>query len=64
VGYAWNNVLLYAKGGVAVVDNRFSHTFTGTNFLINTANDTTWAATVGTPRDDRVTWRNPDFAAS
>jgi hypothetical protein len=31
IGYAWNNVLLYAKGGAAVVDNRFSHTFTGTN---------------------------------
>jgi outer membrane immunogenic protein len=47
VGYAWNNVLLYAKGGAAVVDNRFSHTFTGTNVLINTANDTTWGASVG-----------------
>lgn len=47
IGYAWNNVLLYAKGGAAVVDNRFSHTFTGTNVLINTSNDTRWGATVG-----------------
>jgi outer membrane immunogenic protein len=47
LGYAWNNVLLYAKGGAAVVDNRFRHTFTGTNVLINSSNDTTWGATVG-----------------
>ena len=47
IGYAWNNVLLYAKGGAAVVDNRFSHTVTGTNILINTSNDTRWGATVG-----------------
>ena len=24
VGYAWNNVLLYVKGGAAVTNNRFS----------------------------------------
>jgi outer membrane immunogenic protein len=47
VGYAWNNVLLYAKGGAAVVDNRFYHTFTGTNTLINSSENTTWGATVG-----------------
>jgi len=47
VGYAWNNVLLYAKGGAAVVDNRFSHTFTGTNVLINTSTDTRWGGVVG-----------------
>jgi outer membrane immunogenic protein len=47
VGYAWNNVLLYAKGGAAVVDNRFYHTFTGTNVLINTSDNTKWGATVG-----------------
>ena len=47
VGYAWNNVLLYAKGGAAVVDNRFYHTFTGTNTLINSSDNTTWGATVG-----------------
>jgi outer membrane immunogenic protein len=47
IGYAWNNVLLYAKGGAAVVDNRFSDTFTATNLLINSSNDTRWGATVG-----------------
>jgi hypothetical protein len=26
IGYAWNNVLLYAKGGAAVTDNFFTAT--------------------------------------
>jgi outer membrane immunogenic protein len=47
IGYAWNNVLMYVKGGAAVVDNRYFHTFTATNALINSANDTRWGATVG-----------------
>ncbi|MBR1092350.1 porin family protein [Bradyrhizobium manausense] len=47
VGWAWNNVLLYAKGGAAVVDNRYFHTFTATNALINSTTDTRWGATVG-----------------
>jgi outer membrane immunogenic protein len=47
VGYAWNNVLLYVKGGAAVVDNRYFHTFTATNALINSSNNTRWGATVG-----------------
>ena len=47
IGYAWNNVLLYAKGGAAIVDNRYFHTFTGTNVLINSTEDTRWGATVG-----------------
>ena len=47
VGWAWNNVLLYVKGGAAVVDNRYFHTFTATNALINSTSDTRWGATVG-----------------
>jgi len=47
VGYAWNNVLLYAKGGAAVVDNRYFHTFTVNNVLINSTTDTRWGGTVG-----------------
>lgn len=47
VGYAWNNVLLYAKGGAAIVDNRYFHTFTANNALINSSDDTRWGATVG-----------------
>ena len=47
MGYAWNNVLLYVKGGAAVVDNRFTHTFTASNALINSTTDTRWGAAVG-----------------
>jgi outer membrane immunogenic protein len=47
IGYAWNNVLLYVKGGAAVVDNRYFHTFTANNFLINSTDDTRWGGTVG-----------------
>jgi outer membrane immunogenic protein len=47
VGYAWNNVLLYVKGGAAVVDNRYFHTFTASNALINSTSDTRWGGTVG-----------------
>ena len=48
VGYAWNNVLLYAKGGAAVVDQRFDFfsTATGLNTL-TTGFDTRWGGTVG-----------------
>ena len=47
VGYAWNNVLLYAKGGVAVVDNQYFHTFATTNTLINSTTDTRWGGAIG-----------------
>ena len=49
IGYAWNNVLLYAKGGAAIVDNDYSHTFTvaNQNFLLNSANGTRWGGTIG-----------------
>ncbi|WP_291861772.1 outer membrane beta-barrel protein [Bradyrhizobium sp.] len=47
VGYAWNNVLLYAKGGAAVVDSRHFHTLAGTNVLFNSTDNTRWGATVG-----------------
>ena len=53
VGYAWNTVLLYVKGGAAVTHNRYSNYFTvntvfgppGTVF--NSASDTRWGGTVG-----------------
>jgi outer membrane immunogenic protein len=47
LGYAWNNVLFYVKGGGAIVDNRFTHTFTASNVLINSTTDTRWGGTVG-----------------
>jgi outer membrane immunogenic protein len=52
IGYAWNNVLFYLKGGAAVTDNKYGNVFTtnavapaGTQF--NTASDTRWGGAVG-----------------
>ena len=46
VGYAWNNVLLYVKGGAAVTDNRYEHRDVATRSL-RLRDDTRWGATVG-----------------
>jgi outer membrane immunogenic protein len=49
VGYAFNNVLLYAKGGAAVTDNKYSSFFPVTNAFapagvpFNQASETRWA---------------------
>jgi outer membrane immunogenic protein len=48
VGYAWNNMLLYVKGGAAVTDNKYSSFFTATGIQFNQASDTRWGAAVGT----------------
>jgi outer membrane immunogenic protein len=46
VGYAWNNVLLYVKGGGAVVADRYRTFFAGV--LTSSSNDDThWGGTVG-----------------
>jgi outer membrane immunogenic protein len=48
VGYAWNNVLFYVKGGGAVTDDRFNVTTTFGNVLsATTADQTRWGGTVG-----------------
>ena len=48
VGYAWNNVLWYVKGGAAVTDNKYSTFFTATGVVYNQASDTRWGGAVGT----------------
>ncbi len=48
VGYAWNNILLYVKGGAAVTDNKYSSFFTATGIEFNQASDTRWGGAVGT----------------
>jgi outer membrane immunogenic protein len=54
VGYAWNNVLLYVKGGAAVTDNQYTsffpvgNVFAAAGVPFNTASDTRWGGTVGT----------------
>jgi outer membrane immunogenic protein len=45
IGYAWNNVLAYVKGGAAVVDVKYDNTLAG--FPTLTANETRWGGTVG-----------------
>jgi outer membrane immunogenic protein len=48
VGYAWNNVLWYVKGGAALTDNQYSSFFTATNVVFNQTNETRWGGAVGT----------------
>jgi outer membrane immunogenic protein len=48
VGYAWNNVLWYVKGGAAVTDDKYSGVLTGIGFVIDTASETRWGGAVGT----------------
>jgi outer membrane immunogenic protein len=48
VGYAWNNVLWYVKGGAAVTDNKFRGLATVGGALVDQENDTRWGGTVGT----------------
>jgi outer membrane immunogenic protein len=54
VGYAWNSVLVYVKGGAAVTHNSYSTFFPVGNIFaaagvpFNTASDTRWGGTVGT----------------
>jgi outer membrane immunogenic protein len=47
VGYAWNNVLGYVKGGAAVTDNRYEGLATLTGTVTDRAGDTRWGASVG-----------------
>jgi outer membrane immunogenic protein len=47
VGYAWNNALLYIKGGAAVTDDRYEHRFFTTAAVFDQARETRWGAAVG-----------------
>ena len=47
IGYAWNNVLFYVKGGAAVTGDKYD-AFSGTTGLVlASANETRWGGTVG-----------------
>ncbi len=46
IGYAWNNVLWYAKGGAAVTDDKYTGVTAGLPF--DAATETRWGASVGT----------------
>ena len=48
VGVAFNNALLYVRGGAAVTSDRYRSFVTGTSVLAaNTVDDTRWGAVVG-----------------
>jgi hypothetical protein len=47
VGYAWNNVLWYVKGGAAVTDDKYRGTVTATGAPFDSANETRWGGVVG-----------------
>lgn len=46
IGYAWNNVLWYAKGGAAVTHDKYNGILAG--FVIDQASETRWGGAVGT----------------
>src|SRR5690349_9228343 len=46
VGYAWNNVLWYVKGGAAATHDKYSGQIAGVTF--DTASETRWGGAVGT----------------
>jgi outer membrane immunogenic protein len=47
VGYAWNNVLFYVKGGGAVVGDKYDAFAISTGVLASSARETRWGGTVG-----------------
>ncbi|ABD88304.1 outer membrane protein [Rhodopseudomonas palustris] len=48
IGYAWNNALLYVKGGAAVTDRKYDFTVDSTGAPISsTGYKTRWSGTVG-----------------
>jgi outer membrane immunogenic protein len=47
VGYAWNNALLYVKGGAAVTSDRYTGIVTATGAAFDSARETRWGGTAG-----------------
>ncbi|MEY9542771.1 outer membrane immunogenic protein [Bradyrhizobium diazoefficiens] len=47
VGYAWNNVLLYVRGGAAVVRDKYRVSDFATGLTIDNGSETRWGGTVG-----------------
>ena len=47
VGYAWNNALLYVKGGAAVTDDKYRIFDVPSGALTDTASETRWGGVVG-----------------
>ena len=48
VGYAWNNVLWYVKGGAAVTHDKYDGLLTSTGLVLDSASEDRWGGAVGT----------------
>jgi outer membrane immunogenic protein len=48
VGYAWNNVLWYVKGGAAATGDSYQGIITGTGVVGDHANEIRWGGAIGT----------------
>ena len=55
VGYAWNNVLFYVKGGVMGVADKYEGYTTATNVVFDRASETRWGGAVGAGLDFGIT---------
>jgi outer membrane immunogenic protein len=55
IGYAWNNVLFYVKGGAMAVNDKYEGFFTGTNVVFDRASETRWGGAVGVGLDFGIT---------
>ena len=55
VGYAWNNVLFYVKGGVMGVNDKYEGFITATGFVFDRSSETRWNGAVGAGLDFGVT---------
>jgi outer membrane immunogenic protein len=55
IGYAWNNVLLYVKGGAIVVDERYEGFVVANGAVFDRASETRWNGAVGAGLDFGVT---------
>jgi outer membrane immunogenic protein len=48
VGYSWNNVLWYLKGGAAVANEKYTGITTATGAALDQASETRWGGLIGT----------------
>ena len=55
IGYAWNNVLLYVKGGAMGVNDKYEGYVTATNVVFDRASETRYGGAVGAGIDFGVT---------
>jgi outer membrane immunogenic protein len=51
VGYAWNNVLFYVKGGAMIANDKYEGFITATDAVFDRASETRWGGAVGAGLD-------------